>query len=149
MPVGTGKLDSNSVCSVKMSWIPSALFAGQVPHLGTVLGVCLRSYLCHSTSKEIPQGLQLIGTSRWSFRGQDSPITTMGRFGWMLLWLSTSVAAESSKAVAGMSPSSDPCTCIEPLWGPWGSDWADWFICWALYLLVYPLRTRLQSWQGN
>lgn len=39
--------------------------------------------------------------------------------------------------------------CIEPFWGPWGSEWANWFSCWALYLLAYLLRTSLQSWQRN
>lgn len=58
MPDRTRKLGSNSVCSIKMSWIPTALFAGQVPCVGTVLTLeCAVALTC---ATEVSQGQQLI-----------------------------------------------------------------------------------------
>lgn len=51
----TRKVDSNSMCSIKKSQIPSDLFAGKVSQVGIIL--TLKRDLCNSSRlKEVSQG---------------------------------------------------------------------------------------------
>lgn len=124
-------------------------------------GACRSSDLCHSTSKEVSQGQQAIVNLPLVFQRPGFPYNTewVGLGGCcydsLCLWqmnlsrLRDGCSRPPDRLLQRRLPPLIPCTCIELLWGPRGSEWADWFICWALYLLAYPLRTRQQSWQGN
>lgn len=115
MSLRTRKLGSNSVCSVKMSWRPSAVFAGQVPHVGTVLTLeCVIALIC--AWEEVSHGQQSIVKLPLAFQRPGFPYKTEWvdlnacHYDFIHLW-QMNVLRLLQRCLSHLIP----CTYIEPL----------------------------------